>query len=238
MIELYYDATPNGRKILVALEEVGLPYEVHWVNVKNGEQFTAEYIAINPNAKIPAIVDHDGPGGEPIAIFESGAILLYLAEKAGTLLPGDPRERWEAVCWTFWQVANQGPASGNAAHFTQYAPDAGIHDEYATARYVTETRRCAQVLDDLLAKRPYVAGSQFSVADIACFPWTRVMKAYGIAIDDFPALAEWSARVSARPSARVKLERPESASLPPASVTGDAYTRLFGVDPNSIPTAH
>lgn len=234
MIELYYDMTPNGRKILVALEELGLDYEVHWVDLKNDEQHTPEFTAINPNGKIPAIVDRDGPGGEPLAVFESGAILLYLAEKAGRLLPAEPRARWEAICWTFWQVANQGPASGNAAHFTQYAPSAGINDEYATQRYVTETRRCAQVLNDRLEGRAYVAGDEYSIADIACFPWTRVMKGYGIDIAEYPALAEWSARISARRAAKVKAEKPEGASAPERRVQGDDYAKLFGVDPTAF----
>jgi GSH-dependent disulfide-bond oxidoreductase len=238
MIRFYYDQTPNGRKILVALEELKLPYEVHWIDVKSGEQFAPAYLAINPNAKIPAIVDTDGPGGEPIAIFESGAILLYLAHKAGALLPADPRARWEATCWVVWQVANQGPASGNAAHFTQYAPAAGIDDEYAKARYITETRRCARVLDDHLRDRSYVAGDEYSIADIACFPWTRVLKAYGIDIADFPALAEWSARISARPAAQVKVERPAGAALPPTTLSAAEYTRLFGVDPHIVPSTN
>lgn len=234
MIELYYDATPNGRKILVALEECGLPYEVRWVDVKRGDQFAPDYVAINPNAKIPAIVDTDGPKGERIAVFESGAILLYLAEKTGTLLPIDARARWQAICWTFWQVANQGPASGQASHFMQYAPAAGIDDEYAKARYVTETRRCASVLDGRLAVHTFVAGDEFSIADIACFPWTRVMKAYDIDIQEFPALSEWSDRISARPSARVKLERPTDAEPPLETLTGAEYQRLFGVDPHIV----
>lgn len=234
MIELYYDATPNGRKALIALEETGLPYEVRWIDVKRGDQFSSEYRAVNPNAKIPAIVDTDGPGGQPVRIFESGAILLYLAEKAGTLIPGDAIGRWDAICWTVWQVANQGPASGNASHFMQYAPAAGIDDAYAKARYVGETRRCATVLEDRLADRPYIVGDEFSIADIACFPWTRVMKAYEIDIRDYPNLAEWSDRISARPSARVKLERPAELEPPLEQLTGAEYQRLFGVDPQTV----
>lgn len=234
MIELYYEATPNGRKALVALEELDLPYEVHWVDIKRGEQFEPEYVKINPNSKIPAIVDTDGPGGRPIAIFESGAVLLYLAEKTGRLLPADPRDRWEAICWTFWQVANQGPASGQASHFVQYAPQAGVDDEYAKARYVTETRRCAQVLNDQLIGREYIAGAEYSIADIACFPWTRVLKAYAIDISEYPQLAAWSDRVSARPAARVKIERPEDVPPPPENLTGEEFKQLFGVSPEVV----
>lgn len=232
MIELYYDLTPNGRKIHMALEELDLPYEVHWVAVKQGEQFTEAFQLINPNAKIPAIVDRDGPGGAPVRIFESGAILLYLAEKSGRLLPQDPVDRWEATCWVFWQVANQGPAAGNAAHFTTYAPDAGIDDEYARARFVTETRRTCEVLESHLDDgREFLVGGQLSVADLACFPWTRVLKAYGIPLDDYPRLASWSAGISARPSARAKVaDRPEESGMP-LGLSPERYLRIFGVEP-------
>lgn len=237
MIELFYDATPNGRKALIALEEAGLPYIVRWTDVKRGDQFSPDFLAVNPNAKIPAIRDDDGPGGTPIAIFESGAILLYIAEKSGRLMPTDPRDRWDAICWITWQVANQGPASGNASHFMQYAPAAGIDDAYAKARYVGETRRCAAVLDERLSTRSYVVGSELTMADIACFPWTRVMKAYDMDIREFPHLAEWSDRISSRPSARVKLERPADLQPPLEDLTGAEYQRLFGVDPRAVSTS-
>ena len=237
MIELFYDATPNGRKALIAREEAGLPYVVRWVDVKRGDQFSPEYLLVNPNAKIPAIIDTEGPGGRPISIFESGAILIYLAEKTGKLIPADPRERWAAICWTTWQVANQGPASGNASHFMRYAPAAGIDDEYAKARYVGETRRCAALLDGRLADRTFIVGEEFTIADIACFPWTRVMKAYDIDLHEYPHLAEWSDRISARPSARVKLERPADLQPPVEQLTGAEYQRLFGVDPRTVPVS-
>ena len=150
MIDLYYYVSPNARKIHMALEELGLPYETRWVDITRGDQFSAEYRRVNPNSKIPAIVDHDGPDG-PVVLFESAAILLYLAEKTGRLLPADPGRRWAATCWTVWQVANQGPACGNATHFTTYAPAAGIDDQYARHRYVTEAQRCYRVLDERLA---------------------------------------------------------------------------------------
>lgn len=232
MIELYYEATPNGRKILIALEELGLPYEVHWVDLRRGDQFLPDYTIINPNSKIPAIVDTEGPGGEPISLFESGAILQYLSEKTGRLLPHDASQRWEAICWLTWQVANQGPAAGNTAHFVHYAPAAGIDDEYAKSRYLSESRRCAKVLDDRLEGREFLAG-EFSVADIACFPWTRVLKGYGIAVQDYPNLAAWSNRISARPSARVRLERPATEAPNLKNLTDEEYRRLFGVSPDA-----
>ena len=231
MIVLYYDLTPNGRKIHMALEELGLDYTVQWIDVKNGEQFEPDFVRINPNAKIPAIVDDDGPGGHPVALFESGAILTYLADKTGQLLPEDPGARWEATCWLFWQVANQGPACGNAAHFCQYAPSAGVEDDYARLRFVTEAKRCCAVLDERLQESRFLAGDDYSIADIACFPWTRVLKAYGIAIDDYPALAAWSTSISARPSARAKVTPVREDAGPPKGLSNEAYTRLFGVAP-------
>lgn len=240
MIDLYYDLTPNGRKIHMALEELGLPYEVHWVVVNQGEQFSEDFVRVNPNAKIPAIVDRDGPGGEPIRIFESGAILQYLAEKTGSLLPEDPSQRWEVMCWLYWQVANQGPAAGNAAHFTQYAPDAGIVEPYSQERFVAETRRCCAVLNARLAETgaPYLVGDELTIADLACFPWTRVLKAYGVQLSDYPALAAWSESISARPSAKSRVpERPEGSG-PPTGLDAEQYQRLFGVALAPTPSAH
>ncbi len=228
MIELFYFVSPNGRKIHMALEELGLPYEIRWVDITRGDQFDPGYLQVNPNGKIPAIVDHDGPGGRPIALFESGAILLYLAEKTGRLLPTDPAERWEATCWVFWQVANQGPGLGQASHFVTYAPNAGIEDSYARTRYVTEAARCYQVLDDRLAGREYIAG-EFSVADIACFPWTRLGKGHGITLSDYPAVAAWSGRVAARPSAQAKVEDRRDENVKNFQYTPEQWATLFRV---------
>ncbi len=237
MIDLYYDLTPNGRKVHIALEELGLPYTVHWIDVKNGHQFTSDFTAINPNQKIPAIVDHDGPGGRPIRVFESGSILMYLAEKTGRLLPTDPVERWEATCWVYWQAANQGPAGGNAAHFVQYAPAAGIVDDYATARYVTEVERCCRVLDTRLTGRDYLAGDDMSVADIMCFPWTRVLRGQNVDVTRFPHLAEWSARIAQRPTAKIKLAPPQHDTSPPKNLGATDFAALFGVDPRTLGAA-
>ncbi len=231
MIDLYYDLTPNGRKIHMALEELELPYEVHWVAVKQGEQFSDEFTRINPNSKIPAIVDRDGPDGQAVRIFESGAILHYLAEKTGRLMPKDVALRWETTCWVFWQVANQGPAAGNAAHFTTYAPDAGIDEPYARERFQAETRRCCAVLDTRLAQSgtEFLVGDELTIADIACFPWTRVLKAYGIDLAEYPALQAWSTGISTRPSAKARVaEQPEGSGMP-TDLTSRQYEQLFGV---------
>jgi len=230
VIDLFYFVSPNGRKIHMALEELVLPYEIRWVDITRGDQFDPDYLRVNPNGKIPAIVDHDGPGGRPIALFESGAILLYLAEKTGRLLPDDPLLRWEATCWVFWQVANQGPASGQAAHFVTYAPNAGFEDSYARTRYVTEAARCYQVLEDRLADREYLAG-EFSVADIACFPWTRLGKGHGIALADYPAVAAWSERIAARPSAKAKVEDRRAENVKNFQYTQEQWDVLFRVRP-------
>ena len=234
MIDLFYFVSPNARKIHMALEELGLPYEIRWVDITRGDQFDPDYLLVNPNGKIPAIVDHDGPGGRSIALFESGAILLYLAEKAGRLLPADPAARWEATCWVFWQVANQGPGLGQASHFVTYAPNAGIEDSYARTRYVTEAGRCYQVLQDRLAHREYLTGEgvgEFSVADIACFPWTRLSKGHGIALADYPAVAAWSERIAARPSALAKVEDRRDEDVKNFRYTPEQWDVLFRVRP-------
>lgn len=234
MIDLFYFVSPNARKIHMALEELGLPYGIRWVDITRGDQFDPDYLRVNPNGKIPAIVDHDGPGGLPIALFESGAILLYLAEKTGRLLPADPAARWEATCWVFWQVANQGPGAGNATHFITYAPGAGVHDEYARSRFAAEAAHCYQVLEERLAHRDYLAGQaegEFSVADIACFPWTRVAKGHGIALSDYPAVAAWSDRISARPSARAKVEDRRDENARNFHYTPEQFALLFRVPP-------
>ncbi len=230
MIELFYFVSPNARKIHMALEELGLPYEIRWVDITRGEQFDPGFLRVNPNGKIPAIVDHDGPGGRPIALFESAAILLYLAEKTGRLLPSDPTDRWEAICWTVWQVANQGPALGQAGHFTTYAPNAGIVDDYAQRRFRAEAQRVYQVLETRLSGRDHIAG-EFSIADIACFPWTRLGKGHGIALSEYPAVAAWSERISARPSARAKVQDLRDEDAKNFRYTPEQWKVLFRVSP-------
>ena len=230
MIELFYFVSPNARKIHMALEELGLPYEIRWVDITKGDQFDPDFLRINPNNKIPAIVDHDGPDGAPIALFESAAILLYLAEKTGRLLPADPAARWEAICWTIWQVANQGPGLGQATHFTTYAPDHGQVVEYAQRRFAAEAARVYRVLDDRLAGRDFIAG-EFSIADLACFPWTRLGKGQGITLADYPAVHAWSERIAARPSARAHAPDRRDEDAKSFRYTPEQFRLLFGVDP-------
>ena len=228
MIDLYYYTSPNVRKVLIALEELGLPYEVKWTDITAGEQFSDEYLRVNPNGKVPAIVDHDGPSGRSIALFESAAILLYLAEKTGRLLPADPARRWEAICWTTWQVANQGPMAGQAAHFTNYARQQGIEDDYATGRYLGEVRRLYGVLDKRLADAEYLAGDEFSIADIACFPWTRVAAGHGVDVKaGFPNVTRWMSAIGQRPSAKVRIDDPREAKARKHEYTDEQFRTLF-----------
>ncbi|MGH3087427.1 MAG: glutathione S-transferase family protein, partial [Rubrobacteraceae bacterium] len=223
----FYYTSPNARKVVMALEETGLEYSIRWVDIGSGDQHTPEYRRINPNGRIPAIVDRDGPGGEPITLFESGAILHYLAEKTGKLLPSDPAERWRAICWVHWQVANQGPMLGQASHFVSHVKSRGISDSYARDRFVREADRLYRVLDEGLGEREFLAG-EFSIADIACFPWVRVAKGQGIEVADYPAVEAWSGRVSARPSATVKIPDQRDEATKSYKYTDEQWEILFG----------
>ncbi len=197
MIDLHYAPTPNGWKISIVLEELGLPYRVIPVNIRAGEQFSAEFLAISPNNRIPAIVDHaPADGGAPFSAFETGAILIYLAEKTGRFLAADLRGRSTTIQWVMWQMAGLGPMLGQHGHFALYAAE---KIPYAIARYRDEATRLYGVLDrQLAATGAYVAGD-YSIADIACFPWTMTHKAQGFTLDDYPNVKRWYAEVRARP---------------------------------------
>ncbi|WP_337996260.1 glutathione S-transferase N-terminal domain-containing protein [Oleispirillum naphthae] len=197
MIDFYTFGTPNGRKVSVMLEELGLPYATHVVNIRADAQFAPEFVAINPNSKIPAIVDPDGPGGKPISVFESGAILIYLAEKTGSpLLPVEPRARAEVFSWLMFQMAGVGPMCGQAHHFLHFAPE---KVPYAIARYATEAKRLYGVMDRCLAEAPFLAGA-YSIADIATFPWVDRHEFHEVDLADFPNVARWHAAIAARPA--------------------------------------
>ena len=196
MIDLYYWPTPNGHKIPIMLEEVGLPYRVRPVNMLVGEQFKPAFLRINPNNKIPAIVDRDGPGGRPFALFESGAILQYLAEKSSKLLPRDARKRYTAIQWLTFQVANVGPMFGQCGHFLGYAPR---KIPYAIERYRNETLRLYGVLNKRLARHRFLAG-EYSIADIATWPWVQVRWLHRIELDEFPHVRRWYRAIGARPA--------------------------------------
>ncbi|MGX7003837.1 glutathione binding-like protein [Caballeronia sp. KNU42] len=223
MIDVYSWATPNGHKIHIMLEELGLEYKVIPIDIGAGDQFTPEFLAISPNNKIPAIIDSDGPNGRPLALFESGAILLYLAEKTGKFLPLDPVGRYTTMQWLMFQMGGVGPMLGQAHHFRIYAPE---KIEYAVNRYSNEAKRLYGVMDKQLGVTRYLAGNDYSIADIATFPWTRSWKNQGIELDEFPNVKRWFDEISARPAVIRGVEVLASARK---ELTGDKQREvLFG----------
>lgn len=200
MIELYTAPTPNGWKVSIMLEECGLPYEVRWVNIGAGEQFADQFLAISPNNRIPAIVDTEPvDGGAPVSVFETAAILMYLGDKAGRFYPADLRARTEVQEWLAWQVAGLGPMLGQHGHFALYAPE---RLEYPTERYRRETLRLYGVLDRRLEGREFIAAGEYTIADMACWPWIRTWKAQGIPLEDFPNVRRWYDALKARDGLR------------------------------------
>ena len=195
MIDLYYWPTPNGWKISIMLEECGLEYRLVPVDIGRGDQFKPEFLAISPNNRMPAIVDHDVEG-EPVSVFESGAILMYLAEKTGRFLPSDPRARLQVMQWVFWQVGGLGPMAGQLGHFTNYAPE---KIPYALNRYGDEYNRLLGVIDKQLADKDYLCGD-YSIADMASWPWVIVHERVGQSLDEFSRVTAWSERMQARPA--------------------------------------
>ncbi len=225
MIDLYYWPTPNGHKITLFLEEAGLEYRIVPVDIGKGDQFKPDYLAISPNNKMPAIVDHaPADGGEPISVFESGAILVYLGEKSGKLLPRDLRGRKSALEWLFWQVGGLGPMAGQNHHFSVYAPE---KIPYAVERYVKETNRLYGVLDHRLEGRTFILGDDYSVADIAAYPWVVPWKTQQQNLDDFPNIRRWLDAIASRPATERAYARGEPyASRQPMS--DEAKKVLFG----------
>lgn len=202
MIDLYYWPTPNGWKVSIFLEESGLPYKLVPVNIGTGDQFTPEFLAISPNNRMPAIVDHD-VDGEPVPVFESGAILLYLAEKTGQFMATDPIKRKETIEWLFWQVGGLGPMAGQISHFVNYAPAEG--NEYSKERYANEYNRCIGVLDRRLAHHEYLV-DEYSIADMASWPWIMIHKFFGQTLDEFPHVARWHEAMRNRPRVRAGVD--------------------------------
>ena len=231
MIDLHYWTTPNGHKVTMFLEETGLPYRIVPVNIGKGEQFRAEFLRISPNNRIPGIVDHDPQGGGPaVTVFESGAILLYLARKTGKLIPSDLRGEVETLQWLFWQVAGLGPMAGQNHHFAQYAPE---KIPYAIERYVKETNRLYGVLNHRLADRAYVAGSAYTIADIACYPWIVPYEKQHQRLDDFPHLERWFNGIKARPATVRAYDRAAGINIQP-SVSEESRAILFGQTAASV----
>jgi len=214
MIDLYYWTTPNGHKITLFLEEAGLPYEMHPVNIGKGEQFDPAFLRIAPNNRIPAIVDRaPADGGEPVSVFESGAILLYLAEKTGRFIPADLRGRTETLQWLFWQMGGLGPMAGQNHHFVQYAPE---RIPYAMERYVKETARLYAVMNKRLADRAFLAGDDYTIADMASYPWVVPHERQQQDMTQFPYLQRWFDSIAERPA------------------TGRAYALVNQVNPNPV----
>ena len=224
MIDLHYWTTPNGHKITIFLEEAQLPYRIFPVNISKGEQFRPEFLRISPNNRIPAIVDHaPADGGAPVSVFESGAILLYLAEKTGRFIPSDLRGRTETLQWLFWQMGGLGPMAGQNHHFGLYAPE---KIPYAIERYVKETNRLYGVLNTRLADREFVAGD-YSIADMAAYPWIVPWQRQQQNLDDFPHLKRWFEAIRARPAVVEAYRRAEEINTAP-TVTDEARAVLFG----------
>ncbi|MHB1668891.1 MAG: glutathione S-transferase N-terminal domain-containing protein [Thiomonas sp.] len=197
MIDLYSWPTPNGHKVHILLEELGLSYRVHGVNIGTGGQFKPEFLRISPNNKIPALVDPDGPGGEPITLFESGAMLIYLAEKTGRFLPASGAARYTTLQWLMWQMGGLGPMLGQAHHFRIYAPE---KIDYAVGRYTNEAKRLYGVMDARLANCAYLAGDDYTIADMAAFPWCRSANNQGVDWADYPHAERWFDAIAARPA--------------------------------------
>lgn len=231
MIDLYYWTTPNGHKITLFLEESGLPYRILPINIGKGDQFQPEFLRIAPNNRIPAIVDTaPADGGEPLPMFESGAILLYLAEKSGRFLSADPRVRLDTLQWLFWQMSGLGPMAGQNHHFGVYAPEP---IPYAIDRYVKETGRLYAVLDKRLADRPFIAGDDYSIADMACYPWIVPHERQRQNLADFPHLARWFEAIRQRP-ATVRAYALAEQINKPAPLDEAAKQVLFGQDAKTV----
>ena len=205
MIDLYSWPTPNGHKVHIMLEECALPYRVHPIDIGSGDQFSPQFLAISPNNKIPAIVDAEGPDGQPISMFESGAILIYLAEKTGRFLSADPRRRSQTIQWLMFQVGGIGPMFGQAQHFRRFAPQPL---PYAIQRYSKEAARLYGVLDKRLGASDFLAGGEYSIADIASYPWVARHEWQGVALTDYPNVGRWIAAVGQRPAVQRGMQVP------------------------------
>jgi GST-like protein len=235
MIDVHYWTTPNGHKITIFLEETGLPYKIFPVNIGKGEQFQRQFLAFSPNNRIPAIIDHDPQGGgAPISVFESGAILLYLAEKTGNFVAQSLRGRVETMEWLFWQMGNLGPMSGQNNHFSNYAVE---KIPYAMDRYRNEVNRLYGVLDRRLTDRPYLAG-EYTIADMACYPWIVPHERQGQNIADFPHLKGWLDTIAARPAVVRAYARAKEINPQPSGIrTAEERAILFGQTAASVRAA-
>jgi len=226
MIDFYALTSPNVQKIFIMLEETGLPYQEIHVDVWKGDQYNPDFLKINPNNKIPAIVDRDGPGGKPCTVFESGAILMYLADKSGRFLPKDTAKRYDVIQWLMIQLTGVGPMFGQLTHFKNFAPPGS---DYAVARYQSEVKRLYAVLEQRLGQVPYLGGDEYSIADMATFPWTRNHDAQGVKWEDNPNLARWFNAIAARPAVVKAYALAKEINPSPPPVPDEAARKiLFG----------
>jgi len=225
MIDLYALTSPNVRKVYIMLEELGLPYKEIFIDVWKGDNYAPDFRKVNPNGKIPVIVDHEGPGGRPFTIIESGAILMYLADKTGRLLPKEIAPRYEVIQWLMIQLTGVGPMFGQFTHFKNFAP-AG--NDYAMSRYQTEVKRLYELLEDRLRKNAYLGGADYSVADVATFPWTANHKLHGVRFEDHPNLERWSNAVAARPAVQRAIKKVEAIKSSREHAKEDDMDRFFG----------
>jgi GST-like protein len=225
MIDLYTWPTPNGHKIHIMLEECGLPYEVRPIDIGAGDQFDPEFLKISPNNKMPALVDADGPGGEPISVFESGAILIYLGEKTGKFVPKDARRRYGVLQWLMFQMGTVGPMLGQAHHFLQYAPD---DIAYARNRYHNEANRIYGVIDRQLERSEYMAGDDYTIADIATWPWTRFPERQGVERAEFPNFVRWFDQIAGRPAVQRGVQVLADRRRRDYKTDKEAWENMFG----------
>ena len=233
MIDLYYAPTPNGWKITIMLEECSLPYRIIPVNLGKGEQFKPEFLAISPNNRMPAIVDDDGPQGERISVFESGAILLYLGEKTGKFLPSHPVERIKVLEWLFWQVGGLGPMAGQVSHFVNYAPNFPGDHSYSEKRYKNEYERLLSVMNNTLNEREYLAG-EYSIADMASFPWITAYKRYEIDLDKYESLRRWFDSIKNREAVRKGIDVGKSKRSFGEKISKERLQTMFQQDGETV----
>ena len=236
MIDLYYAPTPNGWKITIMLEECSLPYRIIPVNLGKGDQFKPEFLAISPNNRMPVIVDDDGPKGEKISVFESGAILLYLGEKTGKFLPSLQIDRIKVLEWLFWQVGGLGPMAGQVSHFVNYAPNFPGDHSYSEKRYKNEYDRLLGVMDNILSEREYLAGD-YSVADMASFPWVTAYKRYEIDLNKFKEVRRWFDTMKNRPAVRKGMDVGKDERTFSQKPTKESLKMMFQQDSDSIAKA-
>ena len=233
MIDLYYAPTPNGWKISIMLEEAGMEYKVIPVNLGSGDQFKPEFLKISPNNRMPVIVDSEGPGGEEISVFESGAILMYLGEKSGKFFPQSDKERIKVLEWLFWQIGGLGPMAGQVSHFVNYAPNFPGDHSYSETRYKNEYDRLLGVMNMVLEERDFLAG-EYSIADMASFPWITAYKRYEVDLDSFKNVRRWFDEIKSRPAVRKGMDVGKENRNFGKGISKESLKTMFGQDSRSI----